>query len=106
MLAALLMLACSTRDPALTKPADLVDFKSQLAVKTVWKTDVGSGRADLHSSLQSSRTRSMPPARTARSCASRLTAGKVVWRTDVETTISAGVGSDGFTVAVATRAAI
>ena len=41
---ALLLLACSSRDPALTKPAELTPLKTQLPVRTVWKVDVGAGK--------------------------------------------------------------
>jgi outer membrane protein assembly factor BamB len=99
--AALMMLACSSRDPALTKPADLVEIKSQVPVKTVWKTDLGSGRAF---ALQPAVVENAIYAAAAGGAVVRVApeSGKVIWRTDLDTTVSAGVGSDGLTVAVAT----
>ncbi len=98
---ALLALACSSRDPALTKPAELVDLKSPAPVKVLWKTDVGSSKdfalvpAVLENAIY---------AASGRGVVSRIApdTGKVVWDKDLDTTISAGVGSDGLVIAVAT----
>jgi len=99
--AALLLLACSSRDPALTKPAELVDIKAPLAVTSVWKIDVGSGRNFV---LQPAVLENAIYVAAANGGVVRIApdTGKAVWRTDLDTNISAGVGSDGLTVAVAT----
>jgi outer membrane protein assembly factor BamB len=98
---ALLLLACSSRDPALTKPAELVDIKAPLPVRSVWSVDVGSGRNFV---LQPAVVENAIYAAGAGGSVVRIApeSGKVVWRTDVDTTISAGAGSDGLTIAVAT----
>lgn len=99
--ASLVLLACSSRDPALTKPAELVDIKAPLPVRTVWKIDVGSGRNFV---LQPAVLENAIYTAGASGAVVRIApeTGKVVWRTDLSTDISAGVGSDGLTIAVAT----
>jgi outer membrane protein assembly factor BamB len=99
--AALLVLACSSKDPALTKPAELVEIKAPLPVRSVWKHDVGSGR---DFALQPAVLENAIYAASADGSVVRFApeTGKVVWRTDVDSKISAGVGSDGLTIAVAT----
>jgi outer membrane protein assembly factor BamB len=99
--AALVLLACSSRDPALTKPAELVDIKAPLPVRTTWKTDVGSSRNFV---LQPAVVENAIYAAGANGVVMRLApeSGKEVWRTDLDTSISAGVGSDGLLIAVAT----
>ena len=98
---AALLLACSSRDPALTKPADLVEIKSPLPVKTVWKVDVGSSRSFV---LQPAVLDNAIYAASASGVVSRYApdSGKRVWETDLSTDVSAGVGSDGLIIAVAT----
>jgi outer membrane protein assembly factor BamB len=101
VLAAALATACSSRDPALTKPADLVEIKSPIPVRSVWKMDVGSGRNFV---LQPAVLENAIYAAAAGGTVVRIApeTGKSVWRTDLGTDISAGVGSDGLTIAVAT----
>jgi outer membrane protein assembly factor BamB len=96
-----LAVACSSRDPALTKPADLIEIKSPVPVRSVWKMDLGSGRNFV---LQPAVLENAVYAAAAGGGVVRIApeTGKVVWRTDLDTSISAGVGSDGLTVAVAT----
>ena len=99
--AALLLLACSSRDPALTKPAELVEIKSPIPVRTAWKTDIGSGRKYV---LEPAILENAIYTANARGDVVRLApeSGNVVWRTSVGAEIEAGVGSDGLIVAVAT----
>jgi outer membrane protein assembly factor BamB len=98
---AVLAAACSSRDPALTKPAELVEIKSPLPVKTVWKTDVGSSRGFV---LLPAVLENAIYAASGSGVVSRYApdTGKRVWEKDVGAQISAGVGSDGLVVAVAT----
>jgi outer membrane protein assembly factor BamB len=99
--AALLLLGCSSKDPALTKPAELVPIKAPVPVRSVWKHDVGSGK---DFALQPAVLENAIYAASADGTVVRFEpeTGKVVWRTDVDSKISAGVGSDGLTIAVAT----
>src|SRR5882672_3777719 len=99
--AAALLLACSSRDPALTKPAELVEIKAPIPVQTVWKTGIGSGRNFV---LQPAVLENAIYAAAAAGAVVRIApeTGKVIWRVDVDSEISAGVGSDGLTIAVAT----
>lgn len=98
---AALLVACASRDPALTKPADLVEIKAPLPVRKVWSVDVGSSRNFV---LQPAVLENAIYAASASGVVSRYApeAGKRMWETDVSTPISAGVGSDGLVVAVAT----
>jgi outer membrane protein assembly factor BamB len=99
--ATLLLLACSSRDPALTKPAELTPIKDQLPVRTVWKTSIGSGRNFV---LQPAVVENAIYAVSASGSLVRFApdTGKIVWRVELGADVSAGVGSDGLTVAVAT----
>jgi outer membrane protein assembly factor BamB len=99
--AALVLLACSSRDPALTKPADLVDIKTPIPVRAVWKTDVGSARNFV---LRPAVLENAIYAAAAGGAVVRIApeTGKEIWHTNVDAEISAGVGSDGLTIAVAT----
>ncbi len=98
---AALAAACASRDPALTKPADLVEIKSALPVKTVWKTDVGSSRgfALLPAVLDNAIYTASGSGVVSRYAPDT---GKQVWEKNLSTPISAGVGSDGLVIAVAT----
>ncbi|HTT12828.1 MAG TPA: outer membrane protein assembly factor BamB [Burkholderiaceae bacterium] len=99
--AAILLSACSSRDPALTKPAELAPIKNPLPVRVVWKMSVGSAHNLV---LQPAVVEKAIYAGSASGSLLRIApdTGKVVWRTELGTDVSAGVGSDGETVAVAT----
>ena len=96
LLAAAFLAACSSRDPALSKPADLVEIKTPIPVRSVWKMDVGSGGNLV---LQPAVLENAIYAAAAGGGVVRIApeTGKTVWRTDLDTKISAGVGSDGLT---------
>jgi len=98
---AALLLACSSRDPALTKPAELTPIKTPLPVRAVWKVDVGAGKSLV---LEPAVVENAIYAAASNGAVVRIApeTGKVVWRVTLDTDISAGVGSDGLTVAVAT----
>jgi outer membrane protein assembly factor BamB len=99
--AALLLVACSSRDPALTKPAELVELKAPVPVKVVWKEDVGSSSRYV---LEPAVLENAIYAAAANGSVVRLNpeTGKVVWRSQLDAELSAGVGSDGLTIVVAT----
>jgi outer membrane protein assembly factor BamB len=86
----------SAREAA--KPAPLAEFSPSLAVRTAWRTNVGSARGAF---LQPAVLENAIYVANARGEVLRLGAdGQVVWRTDTKATLAGGVGSDGFAVAV------
>ena len=99
--ALLAVAACSSRGES-SKPAELVDFKPSLALKTAWRVNVGAGRG---APLQPALLENAIYAAAADGTLMRVApaSGEVVWRIDTGATLSAGVGSDGFVVAVASR---
>lgn len=82
-------------------PTALVDFKPTLGTRVVWRASIGAGRAEW---LQPAVAENAVYAAAADGAVVRLApdTGQVAWRIDTRTRITAGVGSDGFTVAVAT----
>lgn len=97
---ALLGACASSRDPAL-KPAELTDIKPAVQMQTRWSLSVGAARGAL---LQPAAVENAVYAAAADGTLMRIEpeSGRVVWRVSTETPLSAGVGSDGATVAVAT----
>src|SRR5512134_357442 len=83
------------------EPAPLPEFKQALATRVVWRLNVGSGR---NLFLRPAVLENAVFVAAADGTVMRLApdSGQVVWKTDVKSRLSAGVGSDGFTVAVAT----
>lgn len=83
------------------EPAALPDFKQALATRVVWRVNVGSGR---NLFLRPAVLENAVFVAAADGTVMRLApdSGQVVWKTDVKSRLSAGVGSDGFTVAVGT----
>jgi outer membrane protein assembly factor BamB len=109
--AAMLMLVagCSTieswnpfasKDKSKNLPSELVEFKSTMVVKTVWETSIGDGERYLFSPALID---DAVYAASANGNITRLDAatGKVAWRIDAGLPLSAGVGADGDTIAVA-----
>ena len=84
------------------QPTALTDFKPSLNTRVAWRASVGASRTEL---LQPAVVENAVYAAAADGAVVRLApdSGQVVWRTDVKTRIGAGVGSDGFTVAVASN---
>lgn len=106
--AALLIGACSWLPTWLggtpsraAEPAPLPASKASLGTRVVWRTSVGSGRGVM---LQPAVLENAVFAASADGAVVRLApdTGQVAWRADVKTRVSAGVGSDGFVVAVGT----
>lgn len=100
-LIAALLGGCGLFGEKKTPPSPLPDFQSTLAVGTAWRVSVGSGRGTF---LQPAVAENAVYAAAVNGTVLRVdpASGTVVWRTDVDARISAGVGADGFTVAVAT----
>lgn len=83
------------------QPTVLVDIKPTLNTRIVWRASIGAGRNEW---LQPVVVENAVYAAAADGAVVRLApdSGQVAWRADVKARISAGVGSDGFTIAVAT----
>ncbi len=81
-------------------PAALVDFKSTLALKSVWTASVGSSGNYVFSPAYAGDS---IYAAAANGSISRISAanGSTLWRINADIPLTAGVGSDGSTVAVA-----
>ena len=84
-----------------TPPSPLPEFQTSLSVTTAWRVSIGKGR---ESFLQPAVVENAIYAAAASGAVLRVdpASGNIVWRAEVESSISAGVGADGFTVAVAT----
>jgi outer membrane protein assembly factor BamB len=101
LLGAVLLAACaSSKDPS-RKPAELTDIKPAVELRTRWSVAVGAARG---AALQPAVAENAIYAAGGDGALVRIApeSGQIVWRVDTETPISAGVGSDGLTVAVGT----
>lgn len=98
--AGLLGACASGRDPSL-KPAELFDFKQAVDLRPRWSVSIGAGRGAL---LQPAVADNAVYAAAADGTLVRIApeTGQIVWRVEAQAPISAGVGTDGLTVAVAT----
>ncbi|MCX8003787.1 MAG: outer membrane protein assembly factor BamB [Burkholderiaceae bacterium] len=96
----LTLVACSSRDPALTKPAELVEIKSPRPTRILWRVDVGSARG---AALQPAVLENAVYAAAGGGAIARIApeTGREVWRVSLDIDIAAGVGSDGLRLAVA-----
>ena len=83
------------------EPAPLPEFKQALGTRVIWRVNVGSGR---NLFLRPAVMENAVFVAAADGTVMRLApdSGQVVWKADVKSRLSAGVGSDGFTVAVGT----
>ena len=109
MSAMLVLTGCSTlssMNPFASKPvprnppAALVDFKPTMAIRTAWTASVGGAGAYVFSPIVAN---SSLFAAAADGSVSRIDAasGRSIWRINAGVPLTAGVGSDGNTVAVA-----
>jgi outer membrane protein assembly factor BamB len=101
VLGTLLLGGCGLFGEKKNLPAPLVEFRPSLSVSTAWRASIGSGRGTF---LQPALVENAIFAAAASGRVLRIdpSNGSVVWQTDVDARLSAGVGSDGFTVAVGT----
>ena len=99
--AAMLLAGCGLFGAKKTPPSPLPEFQQSMNVGTSWRLSIGSGRGTF---LQPAVVENAVYAATASGVVLRVdpVSGNPVWRTDIDARISAGVGADGFTVAVAT----
>jgi outer membrane protein assembly factor BamB len=93
--------ACSSRDPALTKPADLTDLTGAVTVKEVWRAEIGKARG---AALLPAVFENAVYAASGEGTVARIdpATGRVMWEAALDVPVSAGVGSDGLRVVVAT----
>lgn len=96
-----LLAGCSSSRSAASKPAELVEFKQTLNVRTVWRVNVGSARG---APLQPAVLENAVYAAASDGTLTRIApaTGEVVWRVDANARLAAGVGSDGFVIEVGT----
>ncbi len=95
------LVGCAADKSAELKPAELVEFKPSVTVRTVWSASVGRS---VGQPLQPAVLDNAVYAASASGSLVRLAPdnGAVVWRIEVGHRISSGVASDGFIVVVAT----
>lgn len=89
----------SSKEAPRNPPAPLVDFKPTMAVRTAWSTSIGSSGAYIFSPVGASNSIF---AAAADGSVARIEAssGRTLWRISAGLPLTAGVGSDGNTVAV------
>ncbi len=89
----------ASKNPARNPPAELVDFKPTLTVRNIWSSSIGG--AGTYAFSPASASDSIFAA-AANGAITRLDAatGRTIWRIDAGMPLTAGVGSDGSTVAV------
>jgi outer membrane protein assembly factor BamB len=92
-LAGLLISACSSNDEKQLPPAELVDFKAEMSVKTVWSQSVGSGQGDIFNRLEPFIDGDKIYAAGSDGTVVSLNKnnGKKYWSKDLDTSISGGV---------------
>jgi outer membrane assembly lipoprotein YfgL len=96
---ALALQACASSDKP--KPTALEVSPAQIVVKELWRASVGATALPLE--VRSVGTQLLLASTQGDISAFDVRNGKQLWRTSVGATLSAGVGSDGETVAVVTR---
>lgn len=81
-------------------PAALVDFKPTMTVRTAWSTSIGSAGSFVFSPAEANGSLFVAAANGSIARIDAAT-GRPLWRIDAGVPLTAGVGSDGNTVAVA-----
>ncbi len=86
------------------KPMELADFEPELRIRKDWSTGVGNGQGKLYNRLQPALYGDAIFAASANGSVQSIdaTTGKRLWKTDVDTEISGGVGVGGDLVLVGT----
>ncbi len=101
-----LLAACSSNKPSPQRqPAQLVDFQPTMAVRAVWETQVGKS-GDYIFSPAVSGNRVFAAAADGSVFSLELNSGQTEWRTEAGMPLTAGVGADGDTVAVAGKGGV
>jgi outer membrane protein assembly factor BamB len=82
------------------EPAKLVEFNATLSPRVAWRTGIGSSKGAF---LQPAVQENAIYAASGSGAVVRIGQnGEIVWRVDIDASLTGGVGSDGFTVAVGT----
>lgn len=90
----------ASKAPAKNPPAALTEFKPSLDVRTVWKSSVGNS-GDYTFSPAVTNSGVYAAAADGTVVRMELTSGREIWRMNAGSSLTAGVGSDGETIAVA-----
>lgn len=98
--ASLLILAGCASDDARYEPAELTDYSAGMSVRSVWSTSIGSGSGlgFVPAVVGDAAYAATPDGSVAKV---ELSSGKILWKADADTKLSAGPGSDGSTTVVA-----
>ncbi|OZI51381.1 outer membrane protein assembly factor BamB [Bordetella genomosp. 4] len=98
--AGLLVLAGCASDDARYEPAPLTEYSAGMSVRSVWSTSIGSGSGlgFVPAVVGDSVYAATPDGSVAKV---ELSSGKILWKADADTKLSAGPGSDGSTTVVA-----
>lgn len=98
------LVACGDKDNS-EPPADLVDFDASVKVKELWDVSIGSGESQQYLKLYPLllADRLIAADRDGEVSAVNAETGKIIWRTDLDVTISGGVGGNADYHFVATR---
>ncbi len=85
--------ACSSNDEKQLPPAELIDFKAEMSVRTAWSTSIGDGQGDIFNRLQPAILESNIYAAGADGSVVVLNkrSGKKVWAKDLDAEISGGI---------------
>ncbi|CAM4321444.1 outer membrane protein assembly factor BamB [Bordetella tumbae] len=100
LVASLLVLAGCASDDARYEPAPLTEYSAGMSVRSVWSTSIGSGSGlgFVPAVVGDTVYAATPDGSVAKV---ELSSGKVLWKADADTKLSAGPGSDGSTTVVA-----
>src|SRR5690606_5843061 len=95
----LILSGCASSDTRYD-PAPLTEYSPGLSVRSVWSTSIGSGSGlgFVPAVVGDSVYAATPDGSVAKV---ELSSGKILWKADADTKLSAGPGSDGSTTVVA-----
>jgi len=96
--------ACSSNDEKQLPPAELIDFKAEISLRTAWSASIGDGQGDIFNRLQPTIVGANIYAAGADGVVMALNKknGKKVWSIDLDKQISGGVAVGADRVFVAT----
>lgn len=87
------LIACSSNDEKVLPPAELIDFKAEVTLKTLWSENVGNGQGDIYNRLQPVLSGGLiyAASNSGDVVALNKTNGRRVWSRDLDTALSGGV---------------
>ncbi|MFN3736328.1 outer membrane protein assembly factor BamB [Hydrogenophaga sp.] len=101
MAAAVGVLAACSSSPKAPQPAPLAPVANLMGTSLIWSAQVGAGHAGLQPLVAGGRVWAASASGSV--VALDASSGVVAWRAELNTSLAAGVGSDGETAAVVTR---